>query len=87
MEKNLDAAFIQSYPPKAPNLFFIDIQPGQKSAIARELGITAMFYPIVRGSVIAVNGISVDPQIERQKRSDNLGREFNLTYREELLVD
>jgi len=87
VEKNMDAAFIQSYPPKAPNLFFIDIQTGQKAAFARELGIDTTFYPIVRGSVMAVNGTAVDAEKERQKRGDNLGREFNLTYREHLLED
>lgn len=87
MEKNLDTSFIQSYPPKAPNLFFIDIQPAQKAAFARSLGIDTTFYPVVRGSVIAVNGVPIDPEKERQKRGDNLGREFNLTYREQLLED
>jgi putative ABC transport system permease protein len=87
IEKNLDSAFIKSYPPKAPNLFFIDIQPGQKVAFAQSLDIATTFFPIVRGSVIAVNGIAVNQEKERQKREDNLGREFNLTYREQLLED
>jgi putative ABC transport system permease protein len=87
IEKNLDSAFIKSYPPKAPNLFFIDIQPGQKVSFAQSLGIATTFFPIVRGSVIAVNGIAVNQEKERQKREDNLGREFNLTYREQLLED
>lgn len=85
VEKNLDSAFIKSYPPQAPNLFFIDIQPGQKSAITRELGSTTLFYPVVRGTVTSVNGSMVNQEKERQKREDNLGREFNLTYREQLL--
>jgi putative ABC transport system permease protein len=87
VEKNLDSAFIQSYPPKAPNLFFIDIQPGQKAAFTEALGIVTTLYPIVRGTVIAVNGVAVNQEQERRKREDNLGREFNLTYREHLLED
>ncbi len=87
VEKNLDTAFIRSYPPKAPNLFFIDIQPGQKDAFVRELGMDTILYPIIRGSIIAVNGVAIDREKERQKRGDNLGREFNLTYREQLLED
>ena len=87
MEKNLDRSFIQSYPPGAPNIFFIDIQPVQKVPFAQSLGIATTFYPIVRGSVVAVNGVPVDQEKERQKREDNLGREFNLTYREQLLED
>lgn len=87
VEKNLDADFISSYPPDTPNLFFIDIQPAQEEAFARALGIAATFYPIVRGSVIAVNGEQIDPEKERQKRGDNMAREFNLTYRDHLLGD
>ena len=87
VEKNLDAAFISSYPPGAPNLFFIDIQPEQKEAFARTLGIATTYYPIVRGTVIAVNNDQIDPEKEHQKRGDNLAREFNLTYREHLLGD
>ncbi len=87
VEKNLDTTFVQSYPPSSPNLYFIDIQPGQKADFARLLNIDTIYYPIVRGSVIAVNGVQVDREKERQKRSDNLGREFNLTYRDQLLQD
>lgn len=87
VEKNLDSAYIQSYPATSPNLFFIDIQPGQRAAFAAELAIPTTYYPIVRGTVTAVNGSPIDPQQERQRRGDNLGREFNLTYREQLLPD
>jgi len=87
VEKNLDTAYVQSYPPKAPNVFFIDIQPQQKDAFAHSLGIDTIFYPVVRGSVIAVNGVAIDQEREQQKRRDNLGREFNLTYREQLMED
>jgi putative ABC transport system permease protein len=87
VEKNLDSAFITSYPPKAPNLFFIDIQPGQKAAFAQSLGIATTFYPVIKGTVIAVNGVPVNQEEEHKKRGDNLGREFNLTYREKLLDD
>jgi len=87
VEKNLDASFIQSFPPGAPNVFFIDIQPSQKREFAGTLGQEAKFYPIVRGTVSAVNGEAIDPQKEREARGDNLGREFNLTYRRHLLED
>ncbi|MFZ4857308.1 MAG: ABC transporter permease [Desulfuromonadaceae bacterium] len=87
VENNLDSAFIKSYPAKAPNLFFIDIQPGQKAALAQTLGSATTFYPAVKGSVIAVNGVPVNQEEEHKKRGDNMGREFNLTYREQLLDD
>ena len=42
----------------------------------------AIFYPVVRGTVIAVNGEPIDREQESEKRGDNLGRDFNLTYRD-----
>jgi len=87
VERNLDASFIESFPPGAPNVFFIDIQPGQKADFARTLAIKADFYPIVRGTVSAINGQMIDPDQERAARGDNLAREFNLTYRDHLLAD
>jgi putative ABC transport system permease protein len=87
VEKNLDATFVRSYPPDAPNLFFIDIQPDQQAAFARFLAIPATYYPIVRGTISSVNNEPIDRNAERQKRGDNLAREFNLTYREGLLDD
>jgi putative ABC transport system permease protein len=87
VEKNLDASFIESFPPGAPNVFFIDIQPGQKTDFAKALGLRADYYPVVRGTVSAINGESIDPEKERATRGDNLGREFNLTYRSRLLED
>ncbi len=87
VEKNLDATFVRSYPPDAPNLFFIDIQPDQQNAFSRFLAIPATYYPVVRGTITAVNNEPIDRDAERQKRGDNLAREFNLTYREGLLED
>jgi putative ABC transport system permease protein len=85
VEKNLDGDFIRSYPPDAPNLFLIDIQPEQKEEFARTLGLATAYYPIVRGTVIAVNGEPIDQEKERKKRGDNMAREFNLTYRQHLM--
>ena len=87
VEKNLDVTFVRSYPPDAPNLFFIDIQPDQKVAFARFLNIPATYYPVIRGTITAVNNKPIDREAERRKRGDNLAREFNLTYREGLLED
>jgi putative ABC transport system permease protein len=87
VEQNLDETFVRSYPPDSPNLFFIDIQPGQKDAFARELGIETAYFPVVRGTILEVNGEPIDAEQERRKRGDNLAREFNLTWREHLLED
>ena len=87
VEKNLDASFVSSYPPDSPNVFFIDIQPDQNKAFAQELALPAIFYPLVRGTVTAINDDVIDREQERRKRGDNFGREFNLTYRDTLLDD
>ncbi len=87
VEKNLDASFIQSFPADAPNLFFIDIQPGQKDDFVKELGVPAICYPVIRAPLVAVNGEKIDPEKERRSRGDSLARTFNLTYREFLLDD
>ena len=87
IEKNLDAAFIQSYPADAPNLFFLDILPAQMEQFSDSLGMKVQYYPIIRARIVTINGEKINRQKERQRRSDNLGRTFNLTYRNYLLED
>jgi putative ABC transport system permease protein len=87
IERNLDASFVQSYPPEAPNLFFLDIQPSQKDAFSRTLNMPTEYYPIVRARITSINGEKIDREQERQRRGDNLARTFNLTYRDYLLED
>jgi len=87
IEQNLDATYIQSYPPDAPNLFFIDIQPSQLAEFSQTLDLNAEYYPIVRAKIAAINGKKINRQSQRQRRGDNLARTFNLTYRNHLLKD
>jgi putative ABC transport system permease protein len=87
LEQNLDTTYVKSYPADAPNLFVIDIQPGQQEAFANFITQPLIFYPIVRARVTAINDKTIDRRAERAKRRDNLGRTFNLTYRHSLLAD
>lgn len=87
LEQNLDTTYVKSFPPDAPNLFVIDIQPAQKEAFADSVKQPLTFYPIVRARVTAINGKTIDRRAERLKHRDNLGRTFNLTYRNSLLKD
>jgi putative ABC transport system permease protein len=87
IEQNLDANFIQSYPEDAPNIFFLDIQPSQLEAFSKTLAVPTKYYPIIRATIQSINGEKIDRQQERQRRGDNLGRTFNLTYRNYLLED
>ena len=87
IEQNLDATFIKSYPPESPNVFFIDIQPHQLDAFSEAVDGQVQYFPVIRAKVVSVNGEKIDRSRERKKRRDNLGRMFNLTYREHLLQD
>jgi len=85
IEENLDAAFIESYPEDAPNMFFLNIQKNQVEDFSKTIDRKVSFYPIVRARVASINGKKIDVQKERKQRRDNFGRTFNLTYREDLL--
>ncbi len=87
IERNLDASYVQSYPPEAPNLFFLDIQPAQKDAFSQTLDRPTQYYPIARARIVSINGEKINREKERKRKRDNLAREFNLTYRDYLLED
>ena len=88
IEKNLVNAYVDSYPPDSPNLFFLDIQPNQQKDFDRVLGIQSRYFPVVRAKIMSINGQRIDRKKEQRKvRGDNLARTFNLTYRKDLLDD
>ena len=87
VETNLDETFVASYPPDAPNLFFLDIQPDQLSTFDQALNVKTRYYPIIRARIVSINGEKIDRTVERRERGDNLSRTFNLTYRSDLLDD
>ena len=87
IEQNLHAAFVQAYPENAPNLFLVDIQPDQLTEVQRTLSVPTEYYPVVTARLRTINGQAIDRERERQRKGDNLAREFRLTYRHHLLVD
>jgi len=87
VEHNLKATYIESYPEDAPNLFCIDIQPDQRDGFLAFFDEKPVLFPIIRARLIAINGEAVKREEELQKKRDNFAREFNLTYREDLLED
>lgn len=88
LERNLDVAFVESYPEDSPNVFFVDIQPDQVAAfdqlISEVSAEEAIYFPVVRASLAAVNGEPIDLVAEDQRPGENLARTFNLTYRDDL---
>lgn len=87
VEHNLRATFIESYPADAPNLFLVDIQPGQRQGFLDLIGKEVELYPVVRARLKAINGQEVSRSERRGRFSDSLTREFSLTYRNQLLDD
>ncbi|MBU1233914.1 MAG: FtsX-like permease family protein [Proteobacteria bacterium] len=87
IEQNLRATFIEAYPPNLPNAYFLDIQSDQKKEFADILGIEAEYFPVVRARLLSINNKPVNRDQEREKKGDNMAREFNLTYRDVLLKD
>jgi putative ABC transport system permease protein len=87
VERNLRSTYIASYPPDAPNLFCLDIQPNQQRQFTELIGMDIELFPVVRARLTSINSKKVNRQEELKKRGDSLAREFNLTYRERLLDD
>ncbi|MFO7632139.1 MAG: FtsX-like permease family protein, partial [Caldilinea sp.] len=97
IEQNLRASFVQSYPPDAPNVFFLDIQPEQVNVFAEALGMQAEFVPTVRAALTAVNGAEPRRNSESEggrnesenvAPEENAGRrapQYTLTYRDQLV--
>lgn len=85
VEKNLRSAFIESYPPEAPNLFFLDIQKDQRQEFVELVGGGAELFPVVRARLQAINDRTIDRRSEAERRGDSLAREFSLTYHDHLL--
>ncbi len=89
LERNLFSQMIESFPPDAPNAFFINIQPTQASSfrkIVQRPG--ARLFPLIRGRVVAVNETPVQAMNQRGDRGgrgDRLTREYGFTYGEDLL--
>jgi putative ABC transport system permease protein len=78
-------AWEQNIPAEAPNLFFINIQPGQEQALADRVSAAGLerpeMEPMIRGRLVAINDERVsaaDFEDDRARRL--LEREFNLSY-------
>lgn len=87
VEYNLHTSYVESYPEEAPNLFLVDIQPDQRQGFTDLVGGDVQLHPIIRARLRAINGELVKRGERRSRFSDSLTREFNLTYRDDLLPD
>lgn len=87
VQSNLHQTYIHSYPEGAPTLFCLDIQKNQKDGFRDLLGLEVDFFPVTRARLTAINDKKIDRSQEEKRRGDRLSREFNLTYRDDLLED
>lgn len=87
LEHNLRRTFIESYPVDAPNLFCLDIQKDQREPFRSLVGGDPQLFPVIRARLSAINGKAISRESDEARRGDSLTREFNLTYRDELLPD
>ncbi|SEP72929.1 putative ABC transport system permease protein [Ectothiorhodospira magna] len=81
-----------SLPPEAPNHFMINVQPDQVDplqSLFEAEGLPApVYYPMIRGRLVAVNDTPVDPETLTNPRAERLAsREFNLSFARELQPD
>lgn len=72
-------------PADAPNQFLINIQPDEVAAVrrllARRAAIKPQFYPMIRGRLVARNGLALAAADYRDDRAKRLiRREFNLSW-------
>lgn len=74
-----------SLPPDAPNHFVVNVLPDQldgvKEALRTVAGRDIELYPMIRGRLVAVNGVTLDTARYTEARARRLAeREFNLSY-------
>ncbi len=92
VRSDLLGAWERSLPRDAPNQFVINVQPGQVVSLRHFLvdgGLkTAVLYPMVRGRLLAINGIPVRALHYTGIRARHLAeRDFNLSWAKRLQRD
>jgi len=89
---DLLAAWERSLPERAPNRFVVNVQPEQIQDVAAYFGdqdiAPPVLYPMVRGRLVAVNGMTVSAETYTDDRARRLAeREFNLSWAERMRAD
>jgi putative ABC transport system permease protein len=85
LRTDLISSWRNATPANAPNRFVINIQPTQSAPFLqhlREAGVTQLdWYPMVRGRLVAINGVTVTPDRYTDERAQRLmDREFNVSF-------
>ncbi len=82
---DLLAEWRDQLPPDAPNYFLVNVQPDEmiavKAMLAEQGLVSAAFYPMVRGRLVAINDTPVHPSDYPDSRAQRLAaRDFNLSW-------
>jgi putative ABC transport system permease protein len=90
LQSNLLKEFDLTRTGSLPTLFLIDIRRNQaeqlKEFLKQETGETVEYIPAVRGRIAAINDQPIDiEQREIRQQSGQIGREYVLTYRQNLV--
>ena len=86
---DLLAEWRDNLPPDAPNYFLVNVQPDEVEGVRgllAEYGLTsAELYPMVRGRLVAINDVAVNPDDYPDTRGQRLAaRDFNLSWSADL---
>jgi putative ABC transport system permease protein len=89
LRTDLIASWRAATPPDAPNRFVINIQPEQGPAFRAALDGAGVkqydWYPMIRGRLVAINGVAAQPAAFKTERAQRLvEREFNLSHTPQL---
>ncbi len=79
-------------PENTPNYFLINIQPDEveavKSLLQARTAADTDIYPMIRGRLIAINGVAVDADDYPDQRAQRLlTREFNLSFAQNMQAE
>lgn len=80
IEKNITINLNQNISKTAPALYLVDIKKTQVEEIKKIVGDSFKEYPIIRGRLLSVNERDMT-----QSSNPGITREFNMTYRTELI--
>ena len=85
LNDSLNTQFVKAYPKDAPNLFFLDIQSDQHSALDSMIKAPITYYPVVRARVSEAGGVPAADIVVPQSEGDDPTRVFNLSYADSVM--
>jgi len=82
LEKNIEKNITQNVSLRAPSVYFVDITRTQVPEVRDRAWESFQLYPIVRGRLLTIDGRDMT-----QSSDPGVTREFNMTYRDNLIAE